>query len=548
MRTPLARAIVALVLVAPFAPAEVRFKQSADTVEVYAFLEITLELSEPPSGNPFVDASLAGEFAPAGAPPLKVDGFCDAADGRVFRIRFMPSRPGDHVFSVTYRAGGEERKHTGAFAVRQGQRKGLVRIDPEHPWHFVWEGTGEHFFYNGTTTYWLLGWSDEAVIRESIDRLAGLKVNRIRAALSGRTRDAMRWKEPDVKPSKAFQFRLEPWPAARPEDIKNPGYDVTRFNLAHFQKCERMLRHARERGMVVSLIFHLDGRDPGVDPFGKERMGGPDEMRYYRYAIARFAAFANVMWDVTNEYRLFRDEAWAEKMGAFVKECDPYDHLTSIHGHSTFTFRRSPWADFAMYQSWDEHGGYEFMLKNREEQAKSGRPIPQVNEEYGYEDHYPYPWGERRKAPARVADNRRRLAWEMAMAGSYQTTGERANVPGFGGWITGRGNDAMVMLKGYALLREFFERIPWWKLEPHPELASGGAFCLSEPGACYVLYLARGGSAAASLSVGKYEAKQFNPRSGELTSLPEAAGPVQWKSPVMPEGEDWAFVLSSKRP
>jgi hypothetical protein len=219
-------------------------------------------------------------------------------------------------------------------------------------------------------------------------------------------------------------------------DIENPGYDVKRFNLEHFRKCERMLAHARKRGMVVSLIFHLDGRDKGVDPFGKAGMGGPDEQRYYRYAVARFGAFDNVVWDLTNEWHLFRDEAWVENIGAFVKECDPYDHLASVHGKEVFPFRKSPWADYAMFQRWDEHGAHEFMWKNRREQAATGRPMPQVNEEYGYEDHYPFPWGEARKWPARVADNRRRIAWEIAMAGGYQTTGERANVPGYGGWIT----------------------------------------------------------------------------------------------------------------
>jgi len=44
-----------------------------------------------------------------------------------------------------------------------------------------------------------------------VDRLAKLKVNRIRVALNGRTHDGMRWKEPEVKPTDKFQFRLEPW-------------------------------------------------------------------------------------------------------------------------------------------------------------------------------------------------------------------------------------------------------------------------------------------------------------------------------------------------
>ncbi len=34
------------------------------------------------------------------------------------------------------------------------------------------------------------------------------------------------------------------------------------------------------------------------------------------------------MWDLANEYRSFRDEVWAGKMGPFLRACDPYDHLT----------------------------------------------------------------------------------------------------------------------------------------------------------------------------------------------------------------------------
>jgi hypothetical protein len=213
-----------------------------------------------------------------------------------------------------------------------------------------------------------------------------------------------------------------------------------------------------------------------VDPFGKERMGGPDEQRYYRYAIARLAPFGNVMWDLANEYRLFRDDAWAGKMGAFVMECDPYDHLTSTHGHGDFRFRNSAWADFAMYQSWDEHGGYAFMLKNRQDQAKTGRAIPQVNEEYGYEDHYPQGWGENRVAPARSAETRRRLAWEISFAGGYQTTGERADRgTGWGpdtggGWINGRGDDEMTLLELHGHLHDFFTSITWWTLQPDADL------------------------------------------------------------------------------
>ncbi len=450
-------------------PGRVRFSQSATEVEAYDFVEATMNVEGPDVANPFTDARLEGEFSRRGGQAVRVDGFCDSPDGSVFRIRFMPSSPGPHDYSVVYRQGAYEAQHRGSFVAVDSDRKGVVRVDPEHPWHFLWEGTGEHYFYNGTTTYFLAGW-DEEQIRANLDRLARLKVNRVRAAVAGRVQNGRAWYE-HVYPTDRFSFLLNPWAADRPESVEDPGFDVTRFNTAYWRKWDALLRHARELDVVVSVILYVDGRRPGVDPFGKQGMGGEDEQRYYRYAAARLGAFSNVMWDVTNEYRLFRDDGWAEKMGAFIKACDPYDHLTSVHGHGDFRFQTSPWADFAMYQSWDEGGGYEFMLNRRREQANTGRIIPQVNEEYGYEDHYPT-WGGNRRAPARSADNRRRLAWAIYMAGCYQTAGERADRgTGWGpdtggGWINGRGDDSMVLFEGYGHIVDFFTSIPWWELEP----------------------------------------------------------------------------------
>ncbi|MEW6750107.1 MAG: DUF4038 domain-containing protein [Candidatus Latescibacterota bacterium] len=441
---PIATLLLVALAAALADPAPVRFSQSAAEVDAYDFVEVTAAVDHPEVANPFTDATVAGEFAREGGEPLRVDGFCDSPDGRLFRIRFMPWQLGLHRYWVVYRRGAFEARHTGQFTARDGGRRGLVRVDRHHPWHFLYEGTGEHYFYCGTTAYFLAGW-DEAQIAANLDRLAALKCNRVRAALCGRVENGQAWFE-HVYPTDRFSFRLHPWVAAHPQSTAEPGFDVRRFNLDYWHKWDALLRHARELDIIVSVVFYVDGARPGVDPFGKEGMGGADEQRYYRYAAARFAAFSNVMWDVSNEYRFFRDDPWAEKMGAFLKACDPYEHLTSVHGFGDFRFRSSPWADFAMFQSWDEGGGYAFMLRNREEQAATGRPMPQVNEEYGYEDHYPT-WGGNRRAPSRSADNRRRLAWGIHMAGGYQTAGERADTgTGWGpdtggGWINGRGLD-----------------------------------------------------------------------------------------------------------
>jgi len=273
--------------------------------------------------------------------------------------------------------------------------------------------------------------------------------------------------------------------------------------------------------------------------------GDEREQRYYRYTVARLAAFANVMWDVTNEWHLSRSVAWVDKMGALIKRYDPWQHLTSVHGNGTFPFRRSPWADFALYQSWDEHGAYDFLLKQRREQQATGRPMPQINEEYGYEDHYPYPWGEGRRAPARVASNRRRLAWAMTMAGGYQTTGERANVPGMGGWITGRGNDEMILPKLHGYLLDFFTSEAWWRTNPAPERVHDGLL-LAEPGELYLVYQDKPAPVRVELEPGRYSVRRFNPRAGTWQALGEIQG-ASWASEPAQGDDDWAYVLKRRR-
>lgn len=548
-------AIMLFPLTVPAGEPGVEFK-SASAVNCYDFAEVTLTVTGERAANPFTDAVVEGTFAPKGGKPLAVEGFCDSADGSVFRIRFMPSKEGPHEYKITYRQGSFKKQFEGTFESIPAQSKGVLRVDPEYRWNFQWDGTKERFFWNGTTAYWLAGWDDET-IAEIINRLDRLKVTRIRAALNGRVKDGRAWCE-NVEPSQKFSFCLNPWVAANPASVEQPGFDVKRFNVDYWQKFERLLRCARSKDVIISTIFYVDGSRPGVDPFGKAGMGSDDEQRYYRYAVARLGAFRNVMWDVANEYRLFRDDAWAEKMGSLIKKWDPYQHLTSTHGHGDFRFRTSEWADFAMYQSWDEYGGYEFMLKNRQEQAKTGRIIPQINEEYGYEDHYPTGWGESRVAPARSAENRSRLAWEIYLAGGHQTTGERAGE--VGGWINGKGDDSMTMLERYGYIYDFFTFIPFWTLGPDTNLVTdvqplppsrNGTAPKSKPGKVMaarneagdlaVIYIQNGGvvTLKSELLRDGLRPLWFNPRDGGFMNA-RAIKPKVYRTPGT---NDWVLLF-----
>lgn len=562
-------ASAALWILAMFAPASrifaaeprVEFIATNSAIQCYDFIEVTARVTQSQAKNPFVDVSINGSFSLKGEDPVSVDGFCDASDGSVFRIRFMPSRAGSYEYAVHYREGDFEATYRGRFQAIDAKRKGIVRVDREFPAHFQWEGSKERYFWNGTTAYWLAGW-DDGNIRRILDRLDYLKVTRIRSALSGRVKDGRAWFE-NVYPTEKFSFVLNPWVAKDPANVEIPDHDVTRFNVDYWQKWDRLLEYARSKDMIVSVIFYVDGCRPGADPFGKKLMGGSDEQRYYRYAIARLAPFCNVMWDLANEYRLFRDDAWAEKMGAFVKQCDPYDHLMSVHGHDDFHFRNSSWADFAMFQSWDEWGGWDFMLKNRQQQAMTGRLIPQVNEEYGYEDHYPQGWGEDRKPPARSAETRARIAWKIYLAGGYQTTGERANrgtgcgPDTGGGWINGRGDDQMIMLELYGHIYDFFTSITWWKLmpdtnlvaavQPHPNTSDKNNIpartfaARNADGDLAAIYIPNGGVVTLREELLKDQLKPlwFSPKDGGMRNARALRGRV-YRTPT---AEDWILLF-----
>jgi hypothetical protein len=355
-----------------------------------------------------------------------------------------------------------------------------------------------------------------------------------------------------------FTYFLRPWVAESPESFDRPGIDFTRFNVPYWQKWERMLRFARDRNVIISVIQDISTHK------AQPAVGSEDERRYLRYAVARLSAFSNVTWDLGDDLDSFRDEKWAHETGSLLLSWDPYKHLASSHPvHRENQDRASDWFGFTSIQNWSRRQ-HELMLEERQIQIKTGRIIPQTNEEYGYEDHYPR-WAPQPDGDS--AETLRQMAWEVAMAGAYGTAGESArrgtNVwpDTGGGWINGRGDDTMVMLKGYEHMVDFFTSFEWWKTEPHDELVNNGAYCLAEPGEIYAVYLPQRpicgnreafehkkecGDVTLKLEPGTYDATWFSAFTGERIPLPPVQGP-SWTLPKTPGWLDWALLLQKKR-
>jgi len=522
-------------------PKGVEFSRPQDSVEAYDFVEITATVDRPDVANPFTDTYLSGTFKTRdGSKTWNVDGFCDSNDGTTFRIRFMPPQAGDYAYAVNYKQGQHQKSSTGEFHATDAHRRGPIAIDPKYPWHFVWSGTGEHYFFNGTTAYWLVGWRDDHVIQYSVDRLHRLKVNRMRVTIAGR--EAITFFGEPLMTGKNWTAFIAAWPAQNADDPTHPGFDYTRFNLPYWQKFDRMLKFARERDMIISLV--LDMNDSKVHPDA----GSEDERRFIRYAVNRFSAFSNITWDMGDDLDSYRDVTWTHDTGMFIQQIDPYKHLETSHPavSNEHQDRASSWFGFTSYQEWSRNQ-HALILESRKLQEKTGRIIPQTNEEYGYEDHYPA-WA----APGSdSSDVLRRTAWDIVMAGGYQTAGETArrgtNIGADmgGGWMNGRGDDTMTMFLGYGHMVDFFTSFEWWKTNPHDELVSAGNYCLADPGKTYALYLPHPGKVTVQLENGHYTAIWFSAATGEKIELPDVAE-TTWTSPPSPDQNDWAILLRAK--
>lgn len=322
-----------------------------------------MNVTTPDAHNPFIDAVLRGSFRKAGAKEqIDVEGFCDSADGSVFRIRFMPATPGEYTYSVAYRQGDFERTFAGEFYATDGRRRGPIRVDRQYPWHFIWEGTGEHYFFNGTTAFWMMGWRDDKIIRDNIDRLHKLKIDRMRVLVAGTT--TMTWGEP-VMTGENFTMLLHPWVVQSPESFENPGSDFTRYNIPYWQKWERMLRYAREHDMIISAVLDIATHNDHL------AAGSEDEHRYIHYAVARLSAFSNLTYDLGDDLDSFRDEKWAHETGALIESWDPYKHLASSHPvNIDHQDRASDWMGFTSIQEWSRRQ-HALMLEQRQIQLKT---------------------------------------------------------------------------------------------------------------------------------------------------------------------------------
>lgn len=399
------------------------------SVEKWGMQEITWKGTS--TGNPFTERQIRGCFQGA-QETVWVDGFYDG-DG-VYKVRFMPSFEGEYTFRVegNYgdkmavcesarlqdfnlsgmdKVGGENGKLTGSFTVTPPSADNHGPVHVANTYHFAYED-GKPYYSIGTTCYvWDLQ-SDER-IAETLQTLKESAFNKIRFCIFPKHYDY------NLGEPRSYPYEGTPMDSTvltkdnfqeYTEKTEGNHFDLTRFNPAHFRHIEWCVEQLQALGIEADLIVMHP-----YDRWGFSCMTREQDHLYWRYVLARFAAYRNIWWSLANEYDIFEHktiEDW-ESYAKLICEHDPYHHLRSIHNCIAFYDHSRPWVTHCSIQRQDIYKTAELVNEWRERYCK-----PAVLDEIAYEGNIQHGWGNI------SGEEMVRRFWEAVCRGGYPGHGE----------------------------------------------------------------------------------------------------------------------------
>jgi hypothetical protein len=207
--------------------------------------------------------------------------------------------------------------------------------------------------------------------------------------------------------------------------------------------------------------------------------GSAEEEQFFRWLIARYAAFPNTHWDFSKEAHNEKDLNYKRNCLAFFRQNDPYHRLLTVHDDRR-TYDTGAYDTLLDYRTDQQHSAWHAKLLEHRQQHL----WPVVNAEFGYE-HGPAGLGDKTYGVVQSPEEVCLRAWEVQMAGGYGVYYYT-----YTAWDVIRPQDNPPGYAYFKRLRDFFASTAWWRLEPKDELVSAG-HCLAEPGREYVVFVNR---------------------------------------------------------
>jgi Protein of unknown function (DUF4038)/Domain of unknown function (DUF5060) len=415
--------------------------------------------------NPF-QIGFAAEATGPGGSRLTLPGFYDG--NGTWKVRFTPAAEGEWSLLTHSEVPALNNRRASLICISNlaSNTHGGLRVDPQYPRHFVFED-GTRYFLMGYECDWLwaldLGKPDLRRTEVFLDKLAAHGFNYV--ILNAYAHDTS-WRrgktaDDDFGPPPMFAW-----------EGTNDHPDHTRFNLAYWRHHDRVIDALCRRGMIARIMIKVYNKYvnwPAKD-------SAEDDL-YFRWLIARYAAYPNINWDFSKEANNEKDLAYKLGRLRFLRQNDPYHRLITVHDDRK-TYDDAAYNDLLDYRSDQQHSKWHAIALEHRRQ----RNWPVVNVEFGYEHGSGGPSDATYdvvQAPEEVC----RRAWEICLAGSYI-----AYYYTYTAWDVLRPQDNPPGYAYFRHLRDFFAGTAYWRLEPHDDLVSEG-YCLAEPGREYVIFL-----------------------------------------------------------
>lgn len=378
-----------------------RYKNQVEKWDVFE-----VEFQGPAEGNPFTDYEVAGTFE-SKSECTKADGFYDG--NGIYKVRFMPSFEGEYTFKIS--AGFLDADLEGSFTATAPGRDNHGPVRVANTYHFAYED-GTPYYSIGTTCYvWDL--QSDTLIKKTLKTLKESAFNKIRFCVFPKHYDY------NLGEPRSYPYEGTPMDSGvlTKENFQEytgrsegNDWDLTRFNTEHFRHIEGCIEALRDLGIEADLIVMHP-----YDRWGFSCMEPEEDDRYWKYVIARFAAYRNIWWSLANEFDLFEEkkvEDW-ERYAKIICEKDPYRRLRSIHNCRNFYDHNRPWITHCSIQRQDLYKSSELVNEWREKYRK-----PVVLDEIAYEGNIQHGWGNI------SGEEMLRRFWEAAVRGGYPGHGE----------------------------------------------------------------------------------------------------------------------------
>lgn len=310
------------------------------------------------------------------------------------------------------------------------------------------------------------------------------------------------------------------------------GQEGVEFNIPMWDRLQSHYDYLRDRGMGHYIMFYSDdGQAPTPNGVGPQSV---EEIRLFRYTIARFAAYPTVMWDTGIDIGETRTNTWIHWFADYFNENDPWQHPVSSRagGGSGGTFPNNA----SYYSDGDKGVGSKGVPTRTDLLSRwEGQSVPTAYTDRFREDYNRGDWDK---------DSIRKVTWRMGLTGGMAVYLSGSDN---GGYLTSSYASDLESGPSLGFSATFFEEMVqnFGSLNPHDELVTGDQAILSANiGQEYIVYDENGGTITVDLSSvdGQCSFYWFNPRTGiaDPTQVIQG-GSVQ--TFMAPDTNDWTLHI-----